>query len=247
MRQFIFTLLLPLSSFAQTISTNTNAWLHYMGTFQFHPKWSSSFETSIRGANVTQDFQQFFLRPSLDYKVSSRFTTSIGYTYVLTGVYGEPALNRRNMYENHAWIQGQLNTPIKKTNLTHRWRNESRWVFINEDEPYAYRNRMRYMLILNQPLAESPFSILAGNEVFLNIGKNAGKTLLNQNRVIAGLAYKFNPKNQIQLAYIHQTIKNFSNTIQENNATIRLSYVSRVELIKKRETPTLSPRLLSSL
>lgn len=114
MRQFIFTLLLPLSSFAQTISTNTNAWLHYMGTFQFHPKWSSSFETSIRGANVTQEFQQFFLRPSLDYKVSSRFTTSLGYTYVLTGVYGEPALNKRNMHENHAWIQAQLNTPIKK-------------------------------------------------------------------------------------------------------------------------------------
>jgi hypothetical protein len=69
--------------------------------------------------------------------------------------------------------------------------------------------------------------------MFLNIGSNAGKTFFNQNRIIAGLGYNLNGNHQLQLNYIHQKIWNFSNTIQEINPTLRVSYMTNFDWTKK--------------
>ncbi len=241
------------SAQAQVNSTNTNAWLHYMGSFGFSPKWGASMETSFRSANVVQDFQQFFIRPSVDYKLLPSLTGSLGYTHVITGVYGTPALNKRTMPENHAWLQASHVLKANKFTVTNRLRNENRWVGLLDQQgdvgPYTYRNRMRYMLLISTPIVQKgsqTISAFAGNEVFLNVGERAGTTLLNQNRILGGLAYKFNPKHQIQFAYLHQKVINHPNTLQENNSTLRLSWVSNIQKIKK---PVFTPneRILSAL
>ncbi|MEQ3661553.1 MAG: DUF2490 domain-containing protein [Flavobacterium sp.] len=74
---------------------------------------------------------------------------------------------------------------------------------------------------------------VVGDEMFLNIGSNAGKTLFNQNRIIAGLGYNINLNHQLQLNYIHQNIWNFSNTIQEINPTVRMSYITNFDWTKE--------------
>ena len=68
-----------------------------------------------------------------------------------------------------------------------------------------------------------------GDEVFMNVGSNAGKTFLNQNRVISGVAFNLNKNHQIQLSCIHQYIWNFSNTLHESNPTIRMSYITNFD------------------
>lgn len=253
MRVFLFLFSLTLTAQAQVKSSNTNAWLHYMGSFGLNSKWGVSMETSFRSANVVQDFQQFFLRPSVDYKILPSLTGSLGYTHVVTGAYGTPALNKRTMPENHAWLQASHVLKAKKVTVTNRLRNENRWVGLLDQEgdvgPYTYRNRMRYMLLISTPLVQKggqTVSAFAGNEVFLNVGHQAGLTALNQNRILGGLAYRFNPKHQIQFAYLHQTLINHPNTLQENNRTLRLSWVTNIQKIKK---PTFTPneRILSAL
>jgi hypothetical protein len=243
---------ISVSSFAQLSSLNTNSWAHLMSTFSVSPKSSVSFETAYRMANFTEDFQQFFVRPSYDYKLKRNLTASIGYTYVLTGVYGNPALNKTNMPENHVWIQGNLQNKIGKVSVNNRLRNENRFVglatAVGEDfeiNDYAYRNRMRYMLMASLPLIKlSDTQSLNGfvaNEIFLNVGKNAGATLLNQNRAMAGLGYRLNPAHQIQVAYIFQNIWNHPNTIREDNSTVRLSYVTNLKLYKDKK-PVFTPK-----
>ncbi len=236
----------------QLSSVNTNAWTHLMSTFSVSPKSSVSFEATYRMANFTEDFQQFFVRPSFDYKLRRNLTASLGYTYVLTGVYGNPALNKTNMPENHVWVQGNLQSKIGKVSVSNRLRNENRFVglatAVGEDfeiNDYAYRNRMRYMLMASLPLIKlSETQSLNGfvaNEIFLNVGENAGATLLNQNRAMAGLGYRFNPAHQIQVAYIFQNIWNYPNTIKEDNSTVRLSYVTNLKLYKDKK-PVFMPK-----
>jgi hypothetical protein len=75
-------------------------------------------------------------------------------------------------------------------------------------------------------------SFVVGDEVFFNVGSYSGKSLMNQNRIIAGFAYNFNKDNQIQINYIHQNIWNYSNTILESNPTIRFSYFQTININK---------------
>jgi hypothetical protein len=71
-----------------------------------------------------------------------------------------------------------------------------------------------------------------GNEAFINIGKKAGATLFNQNRIIAGLGYTLSNSSQVQFSFIQQQIWNFSDTIEESNPTIRISYLSNLDFSK---------------
>lgn len=192
------------------------------------------------------------MRPSLDYQLTKHLMGSVGYSHYVTYAYGNPALNKTTISENHVWIQGQFVHQFGDWKVTNRLRDENRYVGIAVKaadgsygiDRYVYRNRFRYMLLLNYPLMKRAdkstalFGIL-GNEVFLNVGSiaavpntdtNVGATLLNQNRIIAGFGYNINPHNQLQLSFIQQHIWNFADTIEERNPTLRLSYITSFSL-----------------
>jgi Protein of unknown function (DUF2490) len=245
----VFMSFINTKTFAQTKSQNNNILLHYLGKNMLTKKLSFTLEGSFRFANGFSENQQYFIRPSIDYQITKHMMGSVGYSHYLTYVYGSPALNKINTPENHYWLQAQFVHQIGGLKITNRLRDENRYVGIaikqldNEYkiERYDYRNRFRYMLLMNYPLTKDDkkttklFGIL-GDEVFLNVnvaGRNAGKTLVNQNRLIAGLGYNFNTHNQIQLSYIHQNIWNFTDTIEESNPTVRLSYYTNFSFAKK--------------
>ncbi len=60
--------------------------------------------------------------------------------------------------------------------------------------------------------------------------------------MIAGLGYSFNSQHQLQLSYIHQHIWNFGNTIQENNPTLRFSYVTAFQLVQEESIKKKNPK-----
>jgi hypothetical protein len=251
--------LIVFSSFiaqAQTKSSNNNIWLHYVGKNMLTPKLSFTFETSFRFANGFSEKQQYFVRPSLDYQLTKHLVGSLGYSHYETFVYGNPAINKITIPENHVWLQAQFTHQLGDLKITNRLRDENRYVGVavkaadgnyNIDR-FAYRNRFRYMLLLNYPLikedkATKLFAIL-GDEAFFNLGSIAavpnadndvGATFINQNRIIAGFGYNINPHNQIQLSYIHQNIWNFPDTIEESNPTVRLSYYTNFSFVKPKK------------
>jgi hypothetical protein len=242
---FALVMLASLNATAQVKSQNNNIWFHYVGKNMISEKTSFTVEATMRYANGFSEKQQWFIRPSLDYKFTSKFTGSVGFTHYETYSYGNPVLNKITSPENHVWIQGTYTHSKGDFKFIHRLRDENRFVGIAkrnslmnnfEIDHYEYRNRVRYMVLVNYTLTkvdEKPklFAVL-GDEVFLNIGSNAGKTFLNQNRIIAGLGYNLNANHQLQLNYIHQKIWNFSNTIQEDNPTIRLTYATNFDWTK---------------
>jgi hypothetical protein len=236
--------LLPNFSGAQTKTSNDDVWFHYFGKNKLTEKVSFSFEATMRYANGLSEKQQYFVRPSIDYQFTNFFTGSAGYSHYNTYSYGSPSLNKISIPENHFWIQGTFIHNSGKLKITHRLRDEFRYVGVvktqsNGDleiDHYDYRNRMRYMVLFNYPLIKNEdvtkLFTLFGDEVFMNIGSNAGKTFLNQNRLIGGFGYNFDKNHQIQLSYIHQNIWNFSNTLHESNPTIRMSYITNFDFSK---------------
>jgi len=236
-----------LNTIAQVKNSNNDIWFHVVTKNMITNKFSVSFEATMRYANGLSEKQQWFVRPSVDYQFTKNFMGSVGYSHYNTYAYGEPAMNKTDIPEDHVWIQGTYVGNCGDFKLTHRLRDENRFVGIPvkknngdyEIDRYDYRNRLRYMFLVNYPLVKKEektklFSIL-GDEVFMNIGSNAGKTFLNQNRFIGGLGYNFNAHHQVQLSYIHQNIWNFGNTFQESNPPVRISYVTNFDWFKKAE------------
>lgn len=245
---FVFSFLwMSQKALSQIKSQNEDVWFHYVGKNRVTEKLSFTFEATMRYANGFSEKQQWFVRPSADYQFTKKFAGSIGYSHYNTYSYGNPAMNKTDVPEDHVWIQGTYVHNSGDFKFTHRLRDENRFVGIAmydaasanySIERYEYRNRLRYMFLVNYPLLkkdnQTKLSGFLGDEMFLNIGKNAGKTLFNQNRMIAGLGYSFNSQHQLQLSYIHQHIWNFGNTIQENNPTLRFSYVTAFDWYKKK-------------
>ena len=229
------------TTFAQVKESNNNIWLHYFGKNMITEKFSFSFEATMRYANGFSEKQQCFIRPSVDYQFTKKFMGSVGFSHYNTYSYGNPAMNKISIPENHFWMQGTFVHVNGDLKITHRLRDEFRYVGVAkpqsngdlEIDHYDYRNRLRYMLLFNYPLMKkeevTKLFALFGDEVFMNIGSNAGKTFLNQNRLIGGVGYNFDKNHQMQLSYIHQNIWNYTNTFQESNPTVRLTYVTNFD------------------
>lgn len=244
---FLFLCFSSIISHSQTKTNNENIWFHYSGKNLLTPKLSLTLEATMRYTGGFSEKQQWFIRPSFDYQFTKSLAGSIGYSHYNTYVYGNPSLNKIQTPEDHVWIQGTYVHHSGTWKFTHRLRDEFRYVGIAVKNPagegfeigrYDYRNRLRYLFLANYPLVKKEntttvFAIL-GDEVFMNLGSNAGKTFLNQNRIIGGVGYQFNKQHQVQLAFIHQYIWNFPNTLQENNPTVRLSYSTNFDFSKKK-------------
>ncbi|WP_136668489.1 DUF2490 domain-containing protein [Flavobacterium sp. H122] len=246
-RTLVLLLMVFCQSYSQEISNNTNVWLHYSGKNKFSEKLSFTLEATMRYADGFSEKQQWFVRPSVDYQFSKSFTGSVGYTYYDTYVYGEIPMNKITTPEHHGWLQGTFTHNANDLKFTHRLRDENRFVGIAEANSqgefeishYEYRNRLRYMFLLNQPLVKKDgkakiFAVL-GDEIFVNVGVMDAETLVQQNRIIGGLGYNFDANHQIQLNYIHQNIWNLKNTIVEHNPTVRISYITNFDWFKKKE------------
>ena len=216
---------------ASTKTVNNNLWIHYIGKLQFKPQWLFTFETSDRHTDWGKQHQQWFIRPSIDYTFNKFISSSIGYSHYKTFSYGNPAMFKTPLEEDHIWAQISTQCFYKKWSVTNRIRNENR--FIGTDK--TYRNRLRYMVLFSYPISPKKLFIQFGDEAFFNLGSYSGKSVMNQNRIIAGLAWFYKPNFQIQLNYIHQNIWNYSNTIFENNPTIRLSILNNFKLYKNEK------------
>ena len=240
-------LLIVQKGFSQSINHNNDIWLHFVGKNMLNEKLSFTLEATMRYADGFNEKQQYFIRPSIDYQFNKHFIGSIGYSHYNTYVYGETPLNKTDIPEDHIWIQGTYIATSGDFKFTNRLRDEIRFVGIPvknaeggyDIDHYEHRNRLRYMFIVNYPLTKdangkSKLFLNVGDEAFLNINVTDAKTLFQQNRAIAGLGYNINSHHQVQLNYIHQNVWSLSNTIQENNPTLRISYLTNFDWYKKK-------------
>ncbi|MFZ9661230.1 MAG: DUF2490 domain-containing protein, partial [Chitinophagaceae bacterium] len=184
---------------------------------------------------------QLLLRPGLTYLVKPELRFTAGYTFVNH----YPIDNHQfiSQPENRYWLQFQWLPHFNTLKLSQRLRFEKRFRRNIQDNynlaPGYYSNsRLRYQIQAQYPLSKrkyqsGTFSLLAFDELMVNVGKKTVLNYFDQNRFFIGLAYHFNENNNLQFGYLN-VFQQFPNgyKLVETNA-IKLTFNQIIDLRKK--------------
>ena len=110
--------------------------------------------------------------------------------------------------------------------------DEQRWI------DTLFRQRIRYRAQCIIPLQKRYIEqgkglfLNVNDEVFLGFGKGIGKNILDQNRLILALGYKFSPNLNIQMGYMNQFVIKTNGVQMERNHTLWTSIVYNLDFSK---------------
>jgi len=152
--------------------------------------------------------------------------------------------------------QVMLTQNFGRVRIDNRLRYEFRWFGQNQDvnnksflyggdfSTTTFKERFRYQLKVTVPINHAKMDdntlyAQTYNELFVNTGEQVANTnLLDQNRVLIGLGYKFNKYLAVEAGYMQQTIFKFNNATKSNvdiNNIIQLNLaVSNFEQLFKK-------------
>jgi hypothetical protein len=229
----------------KSIATQTNAWTMYVGTHKLSDKFSLMTEYQWRRADGFKSWQQSLLRFGLEYTINPNVSVMAGYALVKTFPYGDqPIIHEFD--ENRIFEQLNLKSKIGNVEVQHRYRLEQRFL-----EQYAtdasnnsvqvdpvFRQRLRYRTMAMIPLSRKEMSdktlfLNVNNEVFLGFGSGIGKNIMDQNRFIAALGWRFSKDFNVQLGYLNQFVVKTDGLKMERNHTLWISTTYNLDFTKK--------------
>lgn len=160
-------------------------------------RWTA--EIQPRFKNSAKDFDQLIVRPSVSYALSKQSSIALGYAYVETDT------AQGTSKEDRLWQQYSYQSKWNEFSFSSRTRLEQRVLDISDGTSH----RLRQMLRASHPIApESQWHTLAWNEVFINLNDTtwAGGSGLNQNRLFAGVQWRYSEKSRLEVGYLNQII-----------------------------------------
>ncbi len=124
-------LLAPLAASAQTdpkqLDFNNNLWVSYSGDHPVSGPWGVHFDVQWRRSDLGAIWQQYQVRPGLNYKVSDKLMLTLGYVYTGSYPYGDnPA--PRAFPEHRTYQQALLRHALESVKFQHRIRFEERFI-----------------------------------------------------------------------------------------------------------------------
>lgn len=229
---FVFASLSLTSFFAQKqIDEQLHGWVVYQGNHKLNSHFDLHTEYQWRRADGFNDWQQSLTRIGLDYKLNPSVTVSGGYAWIVSYPYGaQPIASKTN--EHRLWQQVVFKQTIGELQFQHRYRLEQRWI------DTLFRQRIRYRAQCIIPLQKRYIEqgkglfLNVNDEVFLGFGKGIGKNILDQNRLILALGYKFSPNLNIQMGYMNQFVIKTNGVQMERNHTLWTSIVYNLDFSK---------------
>ncbi len=247
------------SAYAQShraTDPNVNLWVSHWGDHRVSEHWSFHTEAHWRRAELGSNWQQLLLRPAVNYHMNDQVIFTLGYSYYRNYPYGAYPITFPN-WEHHAYQQVQLNQPIGRLRIAHRFRMEERFIARmkaaadgraeGEFDTYFYQSRFRYRVWLSLPLGKHQKvepGVLTANffdELFLNFGDPQRLDLMNQNRISALLGYQVNKPLNVMLGYMLQNLQRPGAAngadLMEVNSTLHLVLVYNLDLRKKEAPP----------
>ena len=213
------------------IDDQLHGWVVYQGNHHLTPKFDLHTEYQWRRADGFADWQQSLARIGLDYKFSKELTFSGGYGWIITYPYGtQPIAKQTN--ENRLWQQVNVKQQLGNVQFQQRYRLEQRFI------DTLFRQRVRYRSQVIIPLQDSYTAkdhglfLNVNDELFLGFGKGIGKNVLDQNRFITALGYRFNKDFNIQLGYLNQMVFKANGFQIERNHILWPSVVYNLDFTK---------------
>jgi hypothetical protein len=212
----------------KTLDFNRHVWVFYAGD---HPvgdgPWGIHFDAQWRRADLGTEWQQYQLRPALNFRPSQKVLLTGGYVFTKAYPYGDfplaDAIPEHRLYE-----QAVVSHKVGTLNMQHRFRLEQRWLRYPNQTSYTYQNRYRQMERIEIPL-KSGWYLPIWDEILLGIPPNIGARTFDQNRLFAGIGRQMGTL-KVEGGYMNQFIGQRNGRIFEFNSTFVLSISSGLKL-----------------
>lgn len=115
-------------SFAQKqISTQSHAWVVYVGNHKISERWGFLTEYQWRRNDFFLQLQQSLLRFGIDYYGKQGEQYTAGYAWVKTFPYGNQPIAHINN-EHRVWEQFTFKNKVGRIEFNHRYRSEQRFI-----------------------------------------------------------------------------------------------------------------------
>jgi hypothetical protein len=207
---------------------NRHVWMFYSGDHAVGSgPWGIHFDAQWRRADFGTEWQQYQLRPALNYRVSPKLLLTAGYNFTKAYPYGDfpvaDAIPEHRIYEQAVFAHkaGTLN-------VQHRSRLEQRWLRYPNQTSRTYQNRFRQMERIEIPL-KNGWYLPVWDEILFGIPPNFGARTFDQNRAFAGIGRQMGTL-KIEGGYMNQFIGQRNGRIFEFNNTIVLAITSSARL-----------------
>jgi len=167
-------------------------------------KWILTGDLGIRGLVSTKDWNQFYIRPTIEYLISPSFNVRGA-----VGLFNTRYEALSNALEFRIHQEADLKWPdFSVITFNHRLRFEERFFFYKELEN-DISFRMRYLIgiettnfrIIGKKRA---FYLLAQAEWFIPLGKSSAEVLVNNTRIYTGFGHRVSNKFRYEIYYVWQ-------------------------------------------
>jgi hypothetical protein len=167
-------------------------------------------ELQARWKDDFKNFDQAFFRPALNYAVTDKASLWLGY------VYADTKTVKGHTYEDRWWQQFQYTSKYNDLTWLSRSRLEQRHLDTGDKTSYRFRQQVRASWPIN---GKSDLSYLVWDEVFWNTNDSqwAGDSGFNQNRLFAGLMWKYTPSSRLEIGYLNQFVKSSNSAPDQMN------------------------------
>jgi hypothetical protein len=218
------------------IDFNRHAWFSYSGDHPVKGKWGLHFDGQWRRAELGTQWQQYQLRPGVNYEVNRKLLLTAGYAFTRSYPYGEFPVAAA-FPEHRVYQQALVRTPIRDLQISHRIRMEQRWIqYPNTRPAWTYQNRFRYLLKADFPLTGQNgamrWYVPVYDEILIGIPPNYGARPWDQNRVFAGIGRVFGDAGRLEVGYLNQVLGQRNGRIFEFNSTLFVTFTSSMPLAK---------------
>ncbi len=210
---------------------NFNSWFVYNGDHAFgKSRWGLHAEAQIRRSDFILVWQQYQVRPALNFQLSKSTSLTAGYAFTDSYRYGDyPPIHR--FPEHRAYEQVLYTRRIGKLDFANRFRLEQRNIGQPLLQPdgsykiasYRYENRVRYQLRTNIPLSFNNRKHYIGvyDEIMFNFGKNVVGNTFDQNRAFISFGTNIARDTRAEIGFLEQTIQRRGGMIIEHNHTLQ--------------------------
>ncbi|MBN8731562.1 MAG: DUF2490 domain-containing protein [Acidobacteria bacterium] len=211
-------------------------WFAYSGDHAVAGKWGLHFDGGWRQVSHA-DWNQWLVRPGVNYQWSRRVQLSAAYSYFNTHPAGL-AWDEQSVPEHRLQEQILIQTPVRKIALRHRVRVDQRFLGSgfaeNSQRTWNLQHRLRYMIRTELPLrkgaSERPV-VYAGvhNEILFRLGYTGGSNF-DQNRLYGGIGARPHKEASIEAGVFHQRFQPMAGGRMENNYVFVLTVSNQLSL-----------------
>lgn len=210
-------------------------WFAYSGDHAVKGKWSLHFDGGWRQMNDA-NWNQWLVRPGVNYQVSPNVQVSGAYSYFMTHP-GGLHLGLASFPEHRLQEQLTVTQKVKKIPLRHRFRTDQRFLGSGAredvDRSWHLQHRARYMLRSDIPLkrgegARTVLSLGLYDEVFFHYDRRDGASF-EQNRIYAGLTLRPSRTLAFECGAFSQRFRHAGGGL-ENNVVVLIGISSTVSL-----------------